>query len=145
MNNDLPALLRRAARALRIAAEYNRLHDDEQAEFAAPWQALAADLEAAAAQEPAAAPALLTLQEAAAYLRRGTSTVRRYVDEGSLRAHRAGGTARMTFRRDDLDALLQPVEPQRLASPNATPRNARAHAVAEEPAGYTTDPNEEQQ
>ena len=142
MTNDANDLMRRAARALRIAAAYNLLHDDDQAEFAAAWQALAADLDAAAQTGPAPGP-LLDLAEAAAYLRRGTSTLRRDVASGTLRAFRPAGGAALIFRRDDLDAFLQPVQ---VALPKQQERDvppARARAVAEKPAGYTTEENEE--
>lgn len=131
MTPDLPALLHRAARALRNAAAYNLLHDDDQAEFAGPWRALADQLDAAAEAGPAPG-ALLDLSEAAAYLRRSTSTLRRDVATGALRAFRPAGGATLLFKRDDLDQFLQPVQP-----------HARARAVAEQPAGYTTEePNQ---
>jgi len=121
MTNDLPDLLRRASRALLNAAAYNELHDDDRAEFAGPWRILAQRLDDAALATPARSP-YLTLPEAAEYLRRSSRTLRRYVDEGALTAYqparprqgrpsRDESTTGLLFRREDLDALLKPVEP----------------------------------
>jgi len=145
MTDDLKDLLRRAARALANAAAYNELHDDDQAEFAGPWRALAQRLDDAALATPARSP-YLTLPEAAEYLRRSPRTLRRYVDEGALIAYqparprqgrpsRDESTTGLLFRREDLDALLKPVQP--VPPLNFTATAAAAH-VAEERAGYTT-------
>lgn len=80
---------------------------------------------------------LLDLKEAADYLRKSPVTVRRYVADGTLRAHYIGegGPGRsakgeprkgLYFKRVDLDALLVPIVP------------SDAAAVAEKRAAYTT-------
>jgi excisionase family DNA binding protein len=51
----------------------------------------------------------LTLQEAAAFLRKGKSTIRLYVREGKLPALQVDGRGPLLFRREDLEALLVPV------------------------------------
>jgi len=132
MTNDLTALLHRAARQLRDAGTIDDDLLKTRSTEGDKWRATADDLDAAAEAGPAPGP-LLDLAEAAAYLRRGTSTLRRDVATGALRAFRPGrGGAALIFRRDDLDAFLQPVQPP-----------ARARAVAEQPAGYTSDQAED--
>jgi len=127
MTNDANDLMRRAARELRDAGDLWEEQTKTRSTISAGWRALADDLDAAAQTGPTPGP-LLDLAEAAQYLRRGTSTLRRDVASGALRAFRPAGGAALIFRRDDLDAFLQPVQPP-----------ARARAVAEQPEGYTTD------
>src|SRR5207245_493969 len=50
-----------------------------------------------------------TLPEAAAFLRKGKSTIRLYVREGKLPAVQVDGRGPLLFRREDLEALLVPV------------------------------------
>ena len=57
------------------------------------------------------APELLTIDEAAALLRKGRSTMYRYLKEGKIRAYQVAGAGRMLFKREELLALLVPVEP----------------------------------
>ncbi len=52
----------------------------------------------------------LTVAEAATFLRVASSTIRRWIREGDLPAHRIG-RRRVGLRRDDLSNLITPVRP----------------------------------
>lgn len=56
-------------------------------------------------------PELLTLDEAGALLRKGRRTVYRYLKEGRIKGYQVAGKGRMLFKREELLALLTPVEP----------------------------------
>lgn len=59
--------------------------------------------------QPNASPAWLTLKEAAAMLRCHTSTVKRFIAQGRLKATQlaSGGTSRVLVCRASVEALLQ--------------------------------------
>jgi excisionase family DNA binding protein len=52
-----------------------------------------------------------TRDEAATYLRMEVRTFDRYVRDGAVTKYNAAGIRAPRFRRDDLDALMQPVGP----------------------------------
>lgn len=53
----------------------------------------------------------LTRREAAAYVRVSLETFDRWVKERDVPKHKAAGTQSVRFRREDLDALMVPVQP----------------------------------
>jgi excisionase family DNA binding protein len=59
----------------------------------------------------ASPPELLTLDEAAALLRKGRSTLYRYLAEGRITAYQVAGAGRPLFKRAELLALLVPMAP----------------------------------
>lgn len=56
-------------------------------------------------------PDLLTVNEAAAFLRKDRSTIYRFIKEGKITGYRIMGNGYMLFKRDELLSLLVPVEP----------------------------------
>lgn len=61
---------------------------------------------------------LLTLDEAAALLRCGKSTIRRHIEAGRLPAYKLGeATSKLLFKRDELLALLRPEPPRQQLDP----------------------------
>lgn len=58
---------------------------------------------------PAPLPVFMSPFEAAEYLGVHPKSVRRYVSRGDLVAYRVAGSRLIKIRRDDLDALLQPI------------------------------------
>ena len=53
---------------------------------------------------------IMTIAEAAAYLRVAESTIRNLIARGVLRAHSVASTDRVVFRREDVEAVLVPRE-----------------------------------
>ncbi|HET7738998.1 MAG TPA: helix-turn-helix domain-containing protein, partial [Tepidiformaceae bacterium] len=56
-------------------------------------------------------PDLLSPEEAADYLRVHVQTVRTWIRSGKLKASRLAGQRALRIRREDLDAVLEPVDP----------------------------------
>ena len=56
-------------------------------------------------------PDLLSPEEAADYLRVHVQTVRTWIRTGKLKASRLAGQRALRIRREDLDAVLEPVDP----------------------------------
>lgn len=51
----------------------------------------------------------LTIRESASLLALSTRTIHRYIAEGKLKAYRVAGEKTIRIKREDLEALLQPV------------------------------------
>lgn len=51
----------------------------------------------------------LTIRETAALLALSTRTIHRSIAEGKLKAYRVAGGEEIRIKRDDVDALLEPV------------------------------------
>jgi excisionase family DNA binding protein len=51
----------------------------------------------------------LTIRETAALLALSTRTIHRYIAEGKLKAYRVAGEKVIRIKREDVDALLEPV------------------------------------
>lgn len=66
---------------------------------------------------PTTAPAVdtpwMTRREAAAYCRVSLETFDRWVKDSAVPKRKAAGTQSVRFHRDDLDALMIPVQPDR--------------------------------
>lgn len=56
-------------------------------------------------------PDLLTIDEAAQLLRKSKVTMYRYVNDGKVKGYTVSGAGRLLFKRDELLAMLTPVEP----------------------------------
>ena len=52
---------------------------------------------------------LLTLKEAGRYIRYSERSMRGFVADGTVKALRVGGSGKLLFRREDLDAAMHPV------------------------------------
>jgi len=55
-------------------------------------------------------PTWMTKAQAAAHLGCSAATIDRYAREGKLTRHKLAGTQSVRFRRDELDALLEPID-----------------------------------
>lgn len=53
---------------------------------------------------------LLTIRETAALLALSTRTIHRYIAEGKLKAYRVAGEKAIRIKRQDVEALLEPVD-----------------------------------
>ena len=62
----------------------------------------------------------LTTEEACTYLKVGKRTLYRYVERRRVPAFRLGETGSLRFKKEDLDALLTPVEETK-TPPGANP------------------------
>lgn len=51
----------------------------------------------------------LTIRETAALLALSTRTIHRYIAEGKLKAYRVAGEKVIRIKREDVDALLEPL------------------------------------
>ena len=51
----------------------------------------------------------LTIRETAALLALSTRTIHRYIAEGKLKAYRVAGEKVIRIKREDIEALLEPV------------------------------------
>lgn len=58
---------------------------------------------------------LLTIRETAALLALSKRTMHRYIAEGKLKACRVGGEKTIRIKREDVDALLEPVGERQIA------------------------------
>lgn len=52
----------------------------------------------------------LTIRETAALLALSTRTIHRYIAEGKLKAYRVAGEKVIRIKREDVEALLEPVD-----------------------------------
>jgi len=71
-----------------------------------------------------AVPDWLSVKEAAAYLKVSPSTLYRWVDQGLLTAYEFESGGGRRCRREDLDALLKPTDPDAPRSRKGRPRKA---------------------
>ena len=55
-------------------------------------------------------PELLTVDEAGALLRKSRNTMYRYLREGRINAYQVAGGGRLLFKKEELFALLTPVD-----------------------------------
>lgn len=53
----------------------------------------------------------LSVREAADFISVSQRTIRRYIDRDILRAYRVAGSNTIRIKRDDLEALLKPINP----------------------------------
>jgi excisionase family DNA binding protein len=58
----------------------------------------------------------LTIRETATLLIVSTRTIHRYIAEGKLKAYRVAGEKAIRIKREDIEALLQPVRVQNASS-----------------------------
>ena len=65
---------------------------------------------------------LLTVNEAAEYIRLSRATLYRLVEAGKLKVYRIGGGKKTFFKRDDLDNLVQPDEKTTVAHEDDQPK-----------------------
>lgn len=54
----------------------------------------------------------MTVEEAMAYLKVSRPTLYRFMENGKLKYYKLAGTGTRRFRREDLDALLEPGKPR---------------------------------
>ncbi|MEE9248528.1 MAG: helix-turn-helix domain-containing protein [Dehalococcoidia bacterium] len=68
---------------------------------------------------------MLTVNEVARLLRVHPNSVRRWANQGLIRAYRIGVRGDRRFRPDDVDRFLESWEPSRHPTPNSTPLHTR--------------------
>lgn len=59
-----------------------------------------------------ATDAWMTVEEAMAYLKVSRPTLYRFMAEGKVKYYKLAGTGTRRFRKEDLDALLEPGQPK---------------------------------
>lgn len=86
--------------------------------------------------ENANMPEMISVDDAARALNLNTSTIRRWIKDGTLPALRVGGKI-LRIKRTDLQALLDPVCPQ--AKGDGADANANAEGLTEKPVAEPVD------